>query len=100
MKSVRFQAVALVVAMAAQAVPCRAADNLLGLYAGGGVGRATVRNDQILLTVSEFTGDHRYRLSFQDHEVGWMLFAGLRPSRWLGGEVDYIDFGRAEAPLR
>jgi opacity protein-like surface antigen len=59
------------------------ADNLLGFYAGAGVGESTVRSDDV------FTPFHDNR----DHHTGWKAIVGIRPIPPVGAELEYIDFG-------
>jgi opacity protein-like surface antigen len=61
------------------------ADNLLGFYAGAGVGESTVRSD------SGF--DPYYPLDSHPHHTAWKVLAGIRPIPFLGAEAEYIDFG-------
>ena len=53
-----------------------AADNPLGFYVGAGLG---VGN-----TSFNFT---------QSYQFAWDALAGIRPNRYLGAEVQYLDFG-------
>ena len=64
----------------------RAQESTLGVYAGAGVGSATVRQD-----AQAASGN----LGLSHGALGWDVFLGLRPSRYLGAEVDYFDFGKA-----
>jgi opacity protein-like surface antigen len=60
------------------------ADNLLGLYVGGGVGESHVRNDlNPFANVSGFIENH----------TGWKALIGVRPIPFLGAELEYADFG-------
>jgi hypothetical protein len=54
----------------------------LGLYVGGAVGQA--RDTYTAFGISDET------------RTGWKALAGLRPIPFLGGEVEYVDFGHAE----
>lgn len=57
-----------------------AAQNLLGFYAGAGLGESDVRVDAA-------------PPPFGDHHTGWKLMAGVRPISFLGAELEYADFG-------
>ena len=71
-------------AMAVQ--PARASDwNLLGFYAGGGVGESTVRSDE------GFNPD--YPTDSHPHHTAYKVLAGIRPISFVGAEAEYIDFG-------
>jgi len=63
------------------------ADNLLGFYAGVGVGESTVRSDK------NFASDFGYYDYDHDHHTGWKAMIGVRPIPIVGAEVEYIDFG-------
>jgi Outer membrane protein beta-barrel domain len=54
------------------------ADDLLGIYAGAGVGRSSLQQDD-------------YQIS--SNVTGWKLLAGWRPISLLGVEVEYADLG-------
>jgi len=69
-------------AMIATCAPARA-DDPLGVYIGGGVGEAHVRNDN----VSGFVENH----------TGWKALLGVRPIPFLGAEFEYADFGHPGA---
>jgi hypothetical protein len=74
---------------AAAAPAC--ADNLLGFYAGAGVGGSTVRSDN-----TDFGGaGYGYDGFYQDptHHFAWKAIAGVRPISIVGAELEYIDFG-------
>ncbi|MBV8209057.1 MAG: outer membrane beta-barrel protein [Burkholderiaceae bacterium] len=62
--------------------PARA-DAPLGLYVGGGVGEAHVRDG----SVSGFVENH----------TGWKALLGVRPIPFLGAELEYADFGHPAA---
>jgi Outer membrane protein beta-barrel domain len=55
------------------------ADDLIGFYAGGGIGQSNVK-------------DHT--IGFNEHDFAWQLTAGLRPIRVVGVELDYMDLGK------
>ncbi len=60
--------------------------NPLGLYAGAGVGRATVNQTQF-----DDYGDVFRHIDGQP--LGWNAVIGVRPIPILGAEAEYIDFG-------
>ena len=62
-----------------------AADNLLGLYAGAGIGESTVRSDNGF--------DPYYPDDSHPHHTAWKVVAGVRPIPFVGAEAEYIDFG-------
>jgi opacity protein-like surface antigen len=61
------------------------ADNLLGLYAGVGVGESTVRSDNGYAPGYGYYDD--------DHHTAWKAMVGIRPLPIVGAELEYIDFG-------
>jgi opacity protein-like surface antigen len=63
-----------------------AQDNPLGFYVGAGLGRSAL--DQSFYDQGEFAAR-----GFNDSVFGWKAVVGVRPSPWLGGELEYIDFG-------
>jgi opacity protein-like surface antigen len=65
------------------------ADNLLGLYVGGGVGESTVRSDNGF--------DPDYPTDSHPHHTAWQVMAGVRPIPFLGAEAEYIDFGHPDS---
>jgi opacity protein-like surface antigen len=60
------------------------ADNLLGLYIGGGVGESHVRSD---------TGAFSNLNGFVENRTAWKALVGIRPISLLGAEFEYTDFG-------
>ncbi len=60
-----------------------AAADALGFYLGGGVGWATVRDTSL----------PDLDLSVDSHPTGWTALMGLRPITFIGGELQYVDFG-------
>lgn len=59
-----------------------------GIYAGAEVGSAT-------------SGAWAYTPAFQSIDIvgtqfGWGVFAGIRPAKYIGAEINYIDFGTAD----
>jgi len=61
------------------------AENLLGFYAGAGVGESTVRSD--------YGFDPYYPDDSHPHHTAWKVLAGIRPIPFLGAEAEYLDFG-------
>jgi opacity protein-like surface antigen len=61
------------------------ADDPLGFYIGAGVGQSQIRSDDPPY------GQPGY---FNDYQVAWKGFVGIRPLRVLGVEAEYIDFGQ------
>jgi opacity protein-like surface antigen len=59
--------------------------NLVGLYAGAGVGESTVRSD--------YGFDPDNPLESHPHHTAYKLMAGIRPLSFVGAEAEYIDFG-------
>lgn len=64
--------------------------NPLGFYVGGGVGRSSINQTDF----DEFTGQFHH---IDSQPVGWNAVIGIRPLSFLGGEVEYMDFGNAHA---
>lgn len=54
------------------------ADDLLGIYAGAGIGRTALQQDYYQIDA---------------HATGWKLLAGWRPISLLGVEAEYVDLG-------
>lgn len=77
-------AVGLCLGVSAHSV--RAQESTLGVYAGAGVGSATVRQDP-----QAAAGN----IGLSHGALGWDVFLGVRPTRYLGAEVGYFDFGKA-----
>ena len=63
----------------------------LGLYVGGGIGIATIRQDP--------GPDTGYR-GLSRKNFGWDAFIGVRPLPYLGAEIGYLDFGSANSGYR
>ena len=63
------------------------ADNPAGFYLGTGEGYSTVRSDDPAFGYPGY---------FNDHQFAWKLMAGIRPIPFLGGEIEYIDFGQPD----
>jgi opacity protein-like surface antigen len=73
------------------------ADDLLGMYVGGSVGRSKVTASQL-----DFLGPYPPNpspapVSVSKSATGWKVFAGLRPISLVGAELAYTDFGHAMA---
>lgn len=68
--------------------PAFAQSNAFGLYAGLGVGRSTMGNGFDVYAPYEFGAT-----PLAKSELGWKALIGVRPIPWLGGELEYIDFG-------
>ena len=85
-----FWAVAALLGLAVH-VACAQESSSLGLYVGGDIGIATIRQDP--------GADTDYRgLSRKD--FGWDAFIGVRPFPYLGAEFGYLDFGNANSGYR
>jgi opacity protein-like surface antigen len=56
----------------------------VGFYVGAGVGESQIRSDD---------GNYGYPSYYNDYQVAWKAFLGIRPLRVLGVEASYIDFG-------
>lgn len=66
----------------------RAAADPLGFYVGAELGNATLQND-----FEDPYGGAAGQTATR-HGLGWDVLIGIRPIRWVGAEVQYIDFGR------
>jgi opacity protein-like surface antigen len=64
---------------------CASDWNLLGFYAGAGIGESTVRSDEGF--------DPDYPLDSHAHHTAYKVLAGIRPIPFVGAEAEYIDFG-------
>jgi len=69
----------------------RADNDLLGLYAGAGVGYANL-NDRFAYAPAGGP------MSFPSNWTSWKLLVGIRPLSWLGSELEYIDSGSDIGP--
>lgn len=60
------------------------AQNPVGFYVGAGAGESQIRSD-----------DPAYGLPayYNDYQVAWKAFVGIRPIQVFGVEAEYIDFG-------
>ena len=66
--------------------PARASDwNVVGFYAGAGIGESTVRSD--------YGFDPDYPDDSHPHHTAYKVLAGIRPIPFVGAEAEYIDFG-------
>ncbi len=72
--------------------PAFAQSNSVGLYAGLGVGRSTIGNGFDVYDPYYFGAT-----PFAKSELGWKALIGVRPIHWVGGELEYIDFGTSRA---
>ena len=83
----RFVQICVVMGIAALgAAPVWASDwNVLGLYAGAGIGESTVRSD--------YGFDPDYPDDSHPHHTAYKVLAGIRPIPFVGAEAEYIDFG-------
>ena len=69
------------------------ADDLLGAYVGGSVGRSDLRANDL-----DFIGSPTpVPLSVSKSATGWKVFAGVRPISLVGAELAYVDFGHPTA---
>jgi len=66
-----------------------AAEDPLGFYVGAELGHATLQNQFENPYAGGGIGQTATRSG-----LGWDAFIGIRPVRWLGAEVQYMDFGR------
>jgi hypothetical protein len=67
----------------------RAADDLLGLYVGGSMGRSDIHLDNTWTATRAGADEVVVR------HTGWTASVGVRPLRYLGAEFQYLDFGKA-----
>jgi hypothetical protein len=65
------------------------AEDGLGLYLGGAVGRSQVNTDGGALNTA----------SFKENHSAWKAIAGLKPIPLIGVEVEYVDFGHPNGSL-
>lgn len=77
------------------AATCRTAlavGNPLGFYTGIGLGVRLPQSDQGTgLSAEHFS---------PSSTLGWDAFVGIRPIRWLGAELQYMDFGHSSRSAR
>lgn len=76
--------------LGASAGAASAADGLLGLQFGAGVGQADIRIDQRPGNIA---------LGLKDNHSAWQAFIGVRPISLLGAELAYFDLGTANSTL-
>jgi hypothetical protein len=55
-----------------------------GIYVGGALGQSA-------------SGLDSGNVNYTDHDLGWQLFAGIRPLKLLAVEADYLDLGQANS---
>ena len=55
-----------------------------GIYVGGAIGQSA-------------SGLDSGNINYTDHDMGWQLFAGVRPLKLLAIEMDYLDLGKANS---
>ncbi len=91
MKRISAAVLCIVAAATCLASTVACADNLLGFYAGVGMGESTVRSDDGYGYGG--SGYDYYHYHDDDHHFGWKAIAGIRPLPIVGAEVEYIDFG-------
>ena len=72
------------------AQPSQAADSLIGMYVGAGVGQANVRIDQRPGNIA---------LGLKENHSAWKLMAGIRPISLVGAEYAHLDFGQSSSTL-
>jgi opacity protein-like surface antigen len=70
------------------------ADDLLGLYFGGGYGQARVRAEPGSI-IPQSTGALG---GFDVTHSAFKAIAGVRPLPFIGAEVSYMDFGKVSSP--
>lgn len=72
------------------------AENPYGLYVGGAVGEATQRSANVpyfqAYALTEST-------AFAAHDTGWKALIGIRPTSYVGAELEFIDFGSVRRAL-
>ena len=83
-------AVILVLGIALSA-PTFAAD-LLGLYAGAGVGQAQIQADNLPNPDTAIGGPPSIG-NFKENHSAYKFLLGLRPISLVGAEIEYLDFG-------
>ena len=91
MKRLSGAVLAVVTVVGSLASAAASADNLLGFYAGVGMGESTVRSDDGY--GHGYGGYDYYHYYDDDHHFGWKAILGIRPIPFLGAELEYIDFG-------
>lgn len=69
----------------AGATNAQSARNPLGFYVGAGLGDATPQRN--------FEDPYAPGFPANGHALGWDALVGIRPIRWVGAELQYLDFG-------
>jgi len=84
----------MVAAFALMAMPIEAlhAEDFLGAYVGAAIGLAQVNAN---LTAPQADLNPTPRGKFQGNQFGFKAVIGIRPIAHVGGEFEYVDFGRA-----
>ncbi len=84
----------MVAAVALMAMPIEAlhAEDFLGAYVGAAVGLAQVNAN---VTAPQGDLNPPQTSGFQGNQFGFKAVVGIRPIAHLGGEFEYVDFGRA-----
>ena len=85
----RQHVIAAAVALFAVLSAAAHAEDVIGLYAGAGVGQASVQASD-----SNFSGD-----SFKQNHSAFKVMVGVRPVPVVGGEFEYIHFGHTNGQL-
>jgi hypothetical protein len=75
---------------AATAAPAAGATDLLGFSIGAGLGQSSVKVDRV---------NDIDPLDFNEHGTGWKGYVAVRPIRFFGVEVEYVDFGHPSTRL-
>jgi len=70
----------------------RAANGPLGFYVGAGVGEGKLEQVSPDAAGGAFFPSSSF---LPGYDLGWKLMVGARVSPWLGGELEYLDFGNA-----
>lgn len=73
-----------------------AAENSYGFYAGGAVGEATLRSGNVPY-IQESVGTTPAAITA--HDTGWKALIGIRPTSYVGAELEYIDFGSVRGSI-
>jgi hypothetical protein len=70
------------------------------VYVGGAVGQADVRFPIVLASQISGAPDNGRQYAFDRHATAWKVLMGARPTRFLGIEMEYIDFGHPGVATR
>ena len=81
------QVPALILAVTVTAVQPARADGPLGLYVGGAISRGEVAANLLVLPENS-------PVPFDRGHAAYSAVLGIRPTRYLGAEIGYTDFGR------